>query len=200
MTVVTSSFTFPDIKWWTQIAHANLVIFDVGENFQKMSFRNRYRISGSNNPILLTVPLERGRDQHTRMMDVQIHNQTKWQVQHWRTLVSVYKRSPYFEHYEPSLQRLFETEFTSLLAFNGAALQWVKKQLKLSFEEQVTEEYLPDYPIEVIDFRRPEDITDHGSYPVYHQLFEDRIGFQPNLSILDLLFSEGPHTTAILKA
>jgi hypothetical protein len=199
MTIVSASLTFPDIKWWMQMVHAQLVIFDVAENFQKMTFRNRYRISGANNPILLTVPLVQGRNQHTPMKEVEIYNQSKWQTQHWRTLISVYKRSPFFDHYEPSLAQLFELPFTNLTDFNSASVQWVKTQLKLNFEERVTDEYLAEYPIEVIDFRRPDDITAHANLPVYHQLFEDRIGFQSNLSILDLLFSEGPHTANILR-
>ncbi len=179
-------------------AKADTVLFEGYEHYQKMSDRNRYRISGSNNSILLTVPMVNGRDQSAPMSEIRIANDHAWQVQHWRTLVSVYNRSPYFFHYEPSLKRLFETEFTYLVDFNRAAMHWVKQQLQLGFEEQESASYSRDYPTEYTDLRNLK------RFPVpaakYYQVFEDRIGFVPGLSILDLLFSEGPHTTAWLNS
>ena len=124
------------------------------------------------------------------MHEVRIYNDTRWQVQHWRTLVSVYKRTPYFEHYEHSLRPLFETEFSNLAAYNKATIQWVKQQLKLKFEEKETAVFEKEYPEGVVDLRF-QKIT-LQQFPKYYQVFEDRIGFLPDLSILDLLFSEGP--------
>ena len=190
MTVVSPFLTFPNISWWMQVAGAGLVILDKGEHFQKMTYRNRYRISGANNAILLTVPLVKGRNQRESMAHVQLFNEERWQVQHWRTLVSVYKRSPFFDHYHDSLSPLFERQFTHLTDFNVAALEWVKKQLKLPFRIGITETYQKEYPPEIKDLRSPESAP--AAFPRYYQVFEDRIGFQPDLSILDLLFSEGP--------
>lgn len=197
MTFVSPLLTFPNIRWWMQILAAEAVVFDGHEFFQKMSYRNRYRISGSNNPILLSVPLAQGRDQHTAMKEIRIFNQQRWQVQHWRTLESVYKRTPYFEHYEYSLRPLFETTFDGLADFNRQTIGWTKQQLKLNFEEQETESYIKDYPADIIDLRKPEAAP--ATLPIYYQVFEDRIGFQPDLSILDLLFSEGPQAINYLK-
>ncbi len=176
---------------------ADVVVLDKAEHFQKMSYRNRYRISGSNNPILLTVPLENGRDQRTAMGDVEIHNDAQWQQQHWRTLVSVYNRSPYFGHYEPGLKTLFERDFHLLTDFNKAALLWVSGQIKVKFEIKETDRYIKNYPEGFVDIRQAKYPAD--AVPVYYQVFEDRVGFQPDLSILDLLFSEGPATAAVLS-
>lgn len=197
MTIVSSSLTFPNIGWWMQVVHADKLLTDTGEHFQKMSYRNRYRVGGSNNSILLTVPLTNGRDQHIPVKDVLIHNKENWQVQHWRTLTSVYRRSPYFEHYEGMLQRLFETRYELLADLNRDALQWVMAQLRLKTELTATEIYEKEYPNEVQDIRNVKA----GSvvHPKYYQVFEDRTGFLPNLSILDLLFSEGPAAMNILK-
>jgi len=191
MTVVSSFLTFPNINWWSRIAMSDIVILDAAEHFQKMSFRNRYRISGANNAVLLTVPLVSGRDQHSPMAEVQIYNEARWQTQHWRTLVSVYKRSPYFDHYEKSLSVLFETPFTYLIDFNRAGIEWVKQQLQMGFKIQEMDVYRKDYPPGVIDLRNAKEQPE--KLPKYYQVFEDRIEFVPNLSILDLLFSEGPH-------
>ena len=190
MTIVSPFLTFPNTGWWMQVAGAGLVILDKGEHFSKMSYRNRYRISGANNPILLTVPLVRGRNQREPMAGVQIFNEERWQVQHWRTLVSVYKRSPFFDHYEDSLRPLYEQQFTYLIDFNIAALEWAQKQLKLPLRTELTETYQKEYPPEVKDLRIAGNAP--ADFPRYYQVFEDRIGFQADLSILDLLFSEGP--------
>jgi len=190
MTIVSPFFIFPPISWWAQVINAETIIFDKDEHFQKMTARNRYDISGANNRIKLSIPLTKGREQRIVMSDVIIYNEERWQVQHWRTLVSVYKRSPFFDHYEDSLKTLFETPFTHLTAFNLASVIWVKEQLKLDFNIQQTENYIREYPKEIIDLRHAKN-----SFPAtikYYQVFEDRIGFQPDLSILDLMFSEGP--------
>jgi hypothetical protein len=198
MRFVSPYYTFPPVGWWLHLVAATEVVFDVHEHYRKMSDRNRYQIGGSNNPVLLSIPLIKGRKNHVPMHCVQIQNDSRWQVQHWRTIVSVYNRSPYFFHYHDSLAVLFQTEYTSLLQFNIAAFDWVNQQLKFSFTHSQSELYLPLYPDDFIDLR-----TDDYQYlptPFYYQVFADRIGFVSGLSILDLLFSEGPHTTAWLRS
>jgi len=192
MTVVSPYLTFPAISWWARVVNADVVLFDAAEHFQKMTFRNKYHIAGANNSNKLSVPLVNGRNQRVPMQEVRIHNEERWQVQHWRTIVSVYRRTPYFEHYENSLQLLFEKQFTSLVDFNKATIQWAKTQLKLQFEEQEANTFIKSYPPDIVDIRfpKPEQI----SFPHYYQVFEERIGFLPDLSILDLLFSEGPRS------
>lgn len=197
MTVVSSFLTFPAISWWMQVADAHTLVLDGAEHFEKMSYRNRYRISGANNSILLSVPLVNGRNQRVPMKEVQIFNGDNWQVQHWRTLVSVYRRTPYFEHFEHTLRPLYETKFDLLTDFNRATIQWAQKQLKLNIEIQESAEYIKQYAAEVTDIRNVE--KPGTPLPHYYQVFEDRIGFVPDLSILDLLFSEGPAAKDLLK-
>ena len=197
MTVVSAYYTFPCISWWGRVMGADRVIFDGYEHFEKMTYRNKYHISGANNSIKLSVPLVNGRNQRVAMKEVRIHNDTRWQVQHWRTLVSVYRGTPFFEHYEDSLQRLFETHFDYLIDFNKASLQWVKQQVNMQYEEQEAPIFIKDYPQGVVDLRCAKPVP--ARFPRYYQVFEERIGFQPDLSILDLLFSEGPATKAILQ-
>ena len=199
MNIVSSSVTFAPIRWWAYALNAQSVVIDTTEHFGKMSYRSRYNISGANNPIQLSVPLVHGREQRIPMGQVLIHNADNWQVQHWRTLVSVYKRSPYWEFYEPSLEALFNTNYTYLHEFNHAAFTWAAKQLKANIPLSIAEVYLTHYPSGFIDLRGMKPSTDKhilSDFPTYYQLFEERIGFQPNLSILDLLFSEGPATKA----
>jgi len=197
MTIVSAYYTFPCISWWGSVMAADTVIFDSCAHFEKMTYRNKYHISGANNSIKLSVPLVNGRNQRVPMKEVRIYNDTRWQLQHWRTLVSVYRGTPFFAHYEDRLQPLFETQFDYLIEFNKATLQWVKQQLNIRFKEQEAPAFLKEYPDGVVDLRAIKPVS--ANFPRYYQVFEDRIGFQPDLSILDLLFSEGPAAKAILQ-
>ena len=197
MTVISSFLTFPNISWWKLILEAELVMLDAGEHFQKMTSRNRYDISGANNPVKLSVPLVNGRNQHIPMGQVCIFNGETWQTRHWRTLVSVYKRTPYFDHYAPGLQQLFTAEYHQLISFNRASIEWVMKQLLLKFEIEEASVYVKEYPEHIKDLRNFKN--NKLETPRYYQVFEDRVGFLPDLSILDLLFSEGPGAITRLK-
>ena len=185
------------------MVQASAVVFDHAGHFEKMSYRNRYRISGANNTILLSIPLLSGRDQRLPMTEVRISNQENWQVQHWRALTSAYKRAPFWEYYEPGLQQIFETRYTHLKDFNMATTAWVVQQLKLRPTISETNVYTEKYEATVTDLRRIKPSDERkaaGSFPKYYQVFEDRIGFIPNLSIIDLLCSEGPQSAAWLAS
>lgn len=193
--LITPYIPFPNIYWWAMASSVSTVCFDKAEHFQKMTYRNRYYIAGSNGLVQLGIPLLYGRDQRTSMNKLAISNTTRWQVQHWRTLFSVYNRSPYFEHYALSLESLYTKEFNSLIEFNFASVHWLKEQLQVAFEEHYMEEYNPSF--DGVDLRKGfkpgiERAQSIGN-PAYYQVFSDRIGFIPNLSMLDLLFSEGPN-------
>ena len=203
MSIVSSYIPFAPIAWWAQLAHDPNVIFDKAEHYEKMSYRNKYNISGANNPIQLSIPLVSGRNQRTVMADVLICNDTDWQTQHWRTLTSVYRQTPFWEFYAHTLEHLYTKTFERLTDFNSASFSWVAQQLKLISDASETDIYLPHYPEGIADMRKIKPSTDktlHATFPRYYQIFEERIGFQPNLSILDLLFSEGPQTKNWLLA
>ena len=188
-------YTFPPISWWVAALGADCVYIDPDDLFRKMSYRNRYRVAGSNNPVLLSIPLAHGRDQQGLSKDIMIFDREQWQVRHWRTLVSVYRRTPFFEYYEPSLAVLFQQHFDRLADFNLAALHWVNQQLNGRIQLSVHNDVSRFAVLPVIRHAIAEN-----KFPKYYQIFEDRIGFQPDLSILDLLFSEGIHTITWLSA
>ncbi len=202
MHIVSSFLPFAPISWWAHVIDADKIIFDSAEHFEKMSYRNKYRISGANNPIQLSIPLVNGREQRAAMNKVQIFNDGKWQVQHWRTLVSVYKQTPYWEFYEQSLQEMFNKEYASLTEFNNDTFKWVAQQLKIKVSSEFTDIYNAVYPEGVNDIRKfkpaiKEEVL--STFPRYYQVFEDRVGFLPDLSILDLLFAEGPRAVSFIR-
>lgn len=201
-TIVSSYIPFPNIGWWSLVQGAATLLLDGCEHFEKMTYRNKYFITGSNGGIQLSIPLQQGRDQRTPMQQVQIDNKQRWQVQHWRTLVSVYKRTPYFEHYEPSLEKLYTQSFDLLIDFNLASVKWLQKELHTGFTIAATDLFQKEYA-DATDLRRimkpgSEKKTIEGTEP-YYQVFADRVGFLPNLSMLDLLFAEGPHALQWVK-
>jgi WbqC-like protein family len=191
---------FPSIVWWAHILDADLVALDTTEPFQKMSLLNRYRISGADTSINLTVPVAGGRDQHNPLHSLRIFNQHQWQKQHWRTLVSVYNRSPYFTYYAPYLEELYTTSFERLEDFNLCTVRWIARQMKVPADDKLTTD-ISLFPANAADIRslKKRRDTGEGAFPHYYQVFEERTGFLTNLSILDLLFSEGPDTRQWLE-
>jgi hypothetical protein len=188
------------------------IIFEQYENYQKMSFRNRCQIAGAEGVIELSVPLLNGRDQKTLMKDVRISTRQPWQAQHWKTIVSCYNRSPWFDFYQDELEQLYRRRFDFLMDWNGACFEWSLKALGLPISVTLTESYQKNYEgDEYADWRgriMPKNRADiwaalwgdktAGENPAektgvkpYYQVFAERTGFIPNLSILDLLFCEG---------
>lgn len=198
MIMISPYYTFPAVGWWANAERAEKLVFEVHEHYTKMSDRNRYRISGANNSILLTVPLLHGREQRTPISEVRIANDGRWQVQHWRSLFSAYNRSPYFFHYAPELEAILHAEYELLIDLNRTAFRWVAKQLGMSAPVEETPGFLPHYPAEYYDFRKERKIPVITNKE-YTQVFGDRMGFVPGLSILDLLFAEGPRAGQWLR-
>lgn len=185
------------------------IIFEQYEYYQKMSFRNRCQIAGSEGIINLSVPLEKGRDQKTLMKDVRIAAAQPWQAQHWKTLLSCYSRSPWFEFYRDELEGLYKTRFDFLVDWNLACFEWSLKKLRLTVAFSLTDRYRPIYtPEEGVDLRgkfvpknRAGDLGIPSGAPLrYRQVFEERTGFIPGLSILDLLFCEGKEAIRYIQS
>ena len=165
-----------------------------------MSFRNRCLVAGAQGIISLSVPLRDGRNQQMAMKDVLISDTENWQARHFKSIQSAYNRSPFFEYYQDELAALFQKHFTRLTDWNIHCLNWVKEKLEWTAEIRFTETAIP-YQAGSFDDRRnlvlPKNYTQWN--PVkYRQVFEERTGFFPNLSILDLLFNSGKESGELL--
>jgi WbqC-like protein family len=168
--------------------------------FRKMSFINRMVIPAANGNTTLSVPLVGGRENRELLKDVRIDNSQGWQVRHWRTITSAYRRSPWFEHYEPGLAPFFETRYEKLADWNLDLMGWVFHALKHKNEVTILNER-PEAVPELLDRLRPSNFQDAvfvKGLPVYGQVFQDRIGFQPNMSIIDLIFNEGNNSRSFI--
>ena len=193
---------FGSINYINTLFHFSNIEFEVYESFQKMSFRNRMVLAGSNGLVTLSVPLEKGRDQKQPIRDVRISYSLPWQKQHWRTIESCYNRSPFYEFYRDGLERIFSSRPVYLLDLNRDIQQWLWKVLKVPADFSETSSFQTQMQENNFDARNrwiPKNFQSDNCSIRYRQVFEDRIGFQPNLSILDLLFCMGPSAHSLLK-
>ena len=195
---------FPSINWFKYSLFKTNIILLSCESYQKMTFRNRCVVTGSQGLINLSIPIVGGRVQQIAYKDITICNLENWQLNHWRTITSCYNRSPYFEYYRDSLEQFFLKRSNFLFEHNLSILYWIKNVLGFDADFQVADK-IPEVLIkeeEIEDFRNkwlPKNFQSEETGIIYPQVFEDRIGFQPNLSILDLLFNTGPEALNILK-
>lgn len=195
--MISYSLPFPPISWFLKALHApdQTVYINHDDLFAKMSYRNRYYIAGAQGKAMLTIPLEKGRNQRTPLKFVKIDNSVPWQSTQWKTLLSNYKRTPYYEYLAPEIAHLYTRKYEYLYQFNQDALETVIKMMKLPLKVKFVEaEALPDSRVEDITrILKPQQPLDGVTVPEYWQVFQDRCGFIADLSILDYLFNEGIH-------
>lgn len=184
---------FGSINYYKLLFQKKYIIFEQFDKHQKASFKNRCLIPGANGVVSLSVPLEKGRDQKAITKDIKISYRDNWVQQHIRTLESVYNRAPFFEYYRDELKTLLERKPLFLLDLNIATTEWISAKFGGGLNISLTESYQPLAGEGVIDgrgrFSPRLNIINH-THP-YTQVFEDKIGYQSNMSILDLLSCTG---------
>ena len=190
---------FPSISQFVAIVKSDTVTFEVDDNFQKQTNRNRMYIYSPNGIQLLNIPIKHSKEAHQKTRDVKLETAFNWQKQHFKSLEAAYRTSPFFEYFEDDLAPIFTKKHTFLLDLNYQTIAIVSKMLGYNFTYQETTEY----------FHQVEDKTDfryliNGKKDTtrlepYTQVFEEKHGFINNLSILDLLFNEGRHALNYLK-
>jgi hypothetical protein len=189
--IVIENQSFPLSNWINFLFLKKHIILLSSEGYKKMSFRNRYVVAGSNGVVNLSVPLVNGRNQRVSFNEVKISNSEKWQLTHWRTITSCYNRSPYFEYYKDGLEKFFINRWEFLFEWNLSVLGWLREVLKFPAELIVLDRF-PEGAEDLRDRWLPKNFQQDPVIIKYPQIFEDRTGFQNNLSILDMLFNVGP--------
>ncbi len=189
---------WPCISYFKTIKQAKALHLEAQEHYQKGSYRNRLYVPASNGVQLLSVPLEKGKNQHIPIQEVQISNRLPWRRAQWKTIYFLYKSAPYFEHYEPELQSLFMEEEQFLFQQNVKILRWLMQQFQLKVAVHYTAEYEAN-PAQHTDLRNTiTPSTASTNTPIYFQPFSDKVGFKSNMSALDLLLMNGPEAAAML--
>lgn len=186
---------FYSIDAYKILINSSHIIFEQYGRHRKMGFQNRCRIAAANGLLQLTVPLEGGRDQHAIFRDLRICNRERWQAIHWRSIHSAYRRSPWFEFFEDELRNLYETKVEYLVDWNLQCFDWVNQALGLNLSYSLSESWQPEPPTGYLDhrdlLRSGRLSTGNPPMPAYPQVFADKHGFIPNLSLLDLVFCKG---------
>ena len=173
--------------WWR--AHDGLVL-EAHETYQKGGYRNRCVILGANGPLRLTIPLQKGKHQQLPIREVRIDHRKPWATQHWQSIRSAYGRAPLFEHYADYLEPHFQQVPEWLFDFNLGLLNTLLRLLPPLPPHTLSAAYeLHPNEVDGRSVLRPNrPVPDHLQPAPYPQVFTDRFGFTPGLSVLDALF------------
>ena len=190
---------FPNIHQFTQIIKADNIIFEVSDNYQKQTFRNRTYIYGANGKLGLFIPVIHTHKNRELFKDVKISYDSNWMDLHLKSLQSAYRSSPYFEYFEDDFIKLYSEREKSLADFNIKCIKLICNLLDLDLDFKISNEYV-EKTNDIIDLRdlsnaRKEKKIDT---PKYIQVFESKHGYINNLSIIDLIFSEGPNSVSLI--
>ena len=188
----------PDIEYVTRlIGTGDDYIIDLGEHYIKRSARNRTRIMTANGTLDLTVPVVNANRPRTAMTKMQIDYSKQWQHQHWVAIESAYRSSAYFDFVAERLRPFYTEHYTSLVEFNLAILRTLLDILGYKKPLRTTTEYVIATEDD-IDLRPKHRQSDFVT-PHYFQLFSDRLPFAENLSVLDLIMSEGDYAISLIR-
>jgi len=198
--ILHSTAYLPPISWVQEIMKAEKVYIEAEETYPRQTYRNRCKLITANGIISLSIPVIRESGSKPITRDIQIFYDEPWQRLHWRTIDAAYSNSPFYLYYKDELKPFYETKYRFLLDFNNALATKLFNILGLKYEVELTTEFNIN-PVEVIDHRNtisPKSDPDPVKFKTYHQVFEERHGFIPDLSIIDLLFNEGPASIKVL--
>jgi len=208
--VLLSSAYLAPIQYFTKLIRYPQIYIEYCESYLKQTYRNRTVILAANGPLQLSIPVADGPRAKGPIKDLKLSYEQPWQLMHWRGISSAYNSSPFFEYYADDLSPFFhEKKWKYLFDFNLEIQNTVLKAINLDVTIKPTLDYYPkgQAPETTDDFRytihpkhQNQEADPHFFPTPYTQVFNEKWGFVPNLSILDLLFSEGPETISNLRS
>ena len=197
-----STAYFPPISYVAAMLDKPVVVVEQYETFPKQTYRNRAVVATANGLLPLSVPVIRTNGNHTYTKDMDICYNENWAAKHWRAIESAYNSSPYFLYYKDDVEAILNKKHRTLLELNMDILAFVFKKLKVAKDIILSTDFVVvDANADIEDYRNrfsPKN-KEIIQLPPYDQVFEDRYGFQQDLSILDLLFNMGPDSLGYLK-
>lgn len=202
---LTSAYLAP-IEYYSKLYHYDQVEIEAFDNYVKQTYRNRCFIGAANDKLSLSIPIEKDPGVKCLTRDIRLSDHGNWRHQHWYAIMSTYNNTPFFEFYEDDLAPFFEKKFDFLFDFNECLREMICELLDIRCQVNFTTEFTPKDQIVGSDFReiihpkkdyRQVD-PEYQDVP-YYQIFEQKWGFRPNLSIVDLLFNMGPESILVLR-
>lgn len=204
--ILLSTAYFPPVQYLSKFLAHQTIWMESAENFVKQTYRNRSIILAANGPEQLIVPVEKGRSQKQQIKDIRISYDTNWQHIHWQAIISAYQSSPFFEVLQDDFRPFFAKQHAFLLDFNQQILETILAILELNPTIKQTVNF-EEVPVDCLNYREAIHPKPQKALPdpffkpkTYTQVFDDKFGFAPNLSCLDLLFNCGSESYAILLA
>lgn len=198
MQILLPIFYLPPVSWFSVFLNPeNDIIFEQFEHFPKQTYRNRCNIYGANGRLSLIIPI--AHNGKRVLKEIKISQRENWQKLHWKSIKTAYQSSPYFEFYEDQLESIFGFKTDSLVDFNLNALKVIQKILKTEKAYSLNENFIKNP--ELVDFREKFSAKHESEYEMeeYYQTFTDKMGFQKDLSVLDLICNKGPESLTYLK-
>jgi hypothetical protein len=191
---------FPNIYQFIQIIKAKNILFEVSDNYQKQTFRNRTYIYGANGKLGLFIPVIHTHKNRELFKDVKISYESNWMDLHLKSLQSAYRSSPYFEYFEDDFIKLYSEKEKFLADFNIKCIKLISNLLDLDLDFKISSKYV-EKTNDIIDLRDLSNARKEKKIetPKYIQVFESKHGYLNNLSILDLIFSEGKNSVLLMN-
>jgi len=199
---------FPPIQWISKLLLYENCSVDIHEHYVKQTYRNRCIIAGANKPEPLTIPVKKPDGNKTIMKDILIDYDTRWQHNHIRSIESAYNGAPFFEFTWPEINNALQKHFKWLIDLNQYLLDIILDFIDIENNIRYTNQYYEHFTTGDADYRHfisPKTQSNDPNFTPtpYYQVFDEKYGFVPGLSIIDMLFNEGPqcrmHILASLK-
>ena len=203
MEAIFSSAYLAPVQYYAKLLSYDKAHIEAHDSYAKQTYRNRCIIADANGPLALTIPTEKPTAGNCPMRDIRISDHGNWRHRHWNALEAAYRHTPFFLYYEDDFRPFYEKKVDFLYDFNLQLTELVCSLIGIDTPLLPTEQYIR--PTEAIaDFRsaispKLQWQDDTAFCPTeYYQVFKERHGFIPNLSIVDLLFNLGPESIVIL--
>lgn len=199
MTAILSAQYFPNIEYISKFLLFDKIIIEAHENYLKKTYRSRCDILSANGIITLSVPVIQNKNSKTLIKDIEISYAENWQKLHLSALESAYNSSPFFEFYIDDFKHFFTKKYTNLFEFNIEILKLILETIGINTKFETTQKFieinsvLNDYRFSISKNRN--EVFNNK----YVQVFSEKFKFQPNLSILDVIFNLGPESILYLK-
>lgn len=201
-TLYLSTAYFPPVAYFALAARWPRVALEACESYRRQTLRNRCVVLTSQGPAALSVPVAKPASGQP-IRDVRVSGHDNWPVAHWRALAAAYEKSPYYEHYIDALRPIFERRWEFLWDLNAAAARIVAAELEIPWAPALTQSYDPSPANDWRDGLGAKPADTRPGLPLapapYPQVFDHKFGFVAGLSILDLMFNEGPCARSVLK-